>query len=216
MTTLKATTSEMIIHLGWSEINYLPSSSSHAQSNISQSKSWIIIKILLLIFETMFYSPDWSRTHDPPAESSQVLGVIPNITSIVIFPVIWLCSGSKQYQISRDNNIYSCHYNSCIYFVSIIIFPSIFKSGTSNSHEFLIFCGTYAYICINNSWFSDCLTTHILLPLFISKCSINLETAPSGRRVKASHRRCVIISVIISCCCWACCCKLKTISKHSL
>lgn len=91
----------------------------------------------------------------------------------------------------------------------VIILLITLKNGESNSHELLIFCGPYAYIGINDSWLSDRLTPNIFFPLFISKCAINLETTASGRRVKASHRSCVIISVIVSWCCWACCCKAE-------
>ena len=87
--------------------------------------------------------------------------------------------------------------------------------GKSNSHEFLVFCGPYAHIGINDSWLSDRLTANIFFPLLISKRAINLETTASGRRIKACHRSSVIISVIVSWCCWACCCKEKKISTQS-
>lgn len=90
-----------------------------------------------------------------------------------------------------------------------IVLLIILEIGESNSHEFLIFCGPYAHVGIDDSWLSNGLTANILFPLFISKCAINLETTPSGRRVKASHRSCVIISVIVSWCCWTCCCKAE-------
>lgn len=83
------------------------------------------------------------------------------------------------------------------------------EGGESDSHELFIFCGPYAHIGVYDGWLSDCFTANILFPLFISKSTINLETTASGRRVKASHRSCVIISVIVSCCCWACCCKAR-------
>lgn len=83
------------------------------------------------------------------------------------------------------------------------------ESGEINSHELLIFCGPYAHIGIYDSWLSDCLTANIFFPFFISKCAINLETTASGRRIKASHRSCIIISVIVSCCCRTCCCKAE-------
>lgn len=90
-----------------------------------------------------------------------------------------------------------------------IIILITMESGEPNSHELLIFCGPYAHIGVYDSWLSDRLTANILFPLFISKRAINLETTASGRRVKASHRSCVIISVIVSWCCWACCCKAE-------
>lgn len=75
------------------------------------------------------------------------------------------------------------------------------ESGEPNSHEFLIFRGPDAHVGIYDCWLPDRLTANILFPLFVSKCAINLETTASGRRVKTSHRSCVIISVIVSCCC---------------
>lgn len=84
------------------------------------------------------------------------------------------------------------------HFPIIIILLITLASGESNSHEFLVFCGPYAYIGINDSWLSDRLTANIFFPLLISKRAINLETTASGRRIKACHRSSVIISVIVS------------------
>lgn len=60
----------------------------------------------------------------------------------------------------------------------------------SQTHKFLVFCGPYAHIGINDSWLFGPSHSEHILSLLISKCAINLETTASGRRIKACHKRC--------------------------